>query len=440
MKNILVYGENPFSFSGNGNMLNSLLSTIDREKYHASCLVIGDTDPALFDIYRVPPFNLIDASVSDRDKWGLGYVLRTLSSTKTDVFLTVGIDLWRFVPALKQLKQVLHSKKIPWMCIAPYDVEGANPDWIQLFKQVDFPCVYSMHGYNILKRYIPNVKYYRPDLFGKQLFQRVPKEVCATFKESHFREMGDDPFMFGFIGNNQVRKEPHKVLKAFMGVKDKLKNERNVGLYMHTSLKGVYDLEGLGRQWGIKGSIGFKSQGVKYPIHNMAMLYNSLDCVVLPSLQEGLSWTVLEAMLCKTPILASDSTAHRELLPKRSMIPCTEMTMIPIGEFGNSYHVESKACSLESITTAMINAVRKPDKGIIEENHKKAMEWLSGVSNINEHLDNVVGNAKKTGGPQQATVTKPNESSSTVAGKKADLQGKLANMQQEVERYTPQAC
>lgn len=390
MKNVLIYGEHPFCFSGNGNMLNALLGRLDREKYHATNLVVGSTDPRLFDVYKVLPFNTISVAETSKDSWGLGYLLRALSCTPTDMFLTVGVDIWRFFPAIKQLKEILIKKKIPWVCIAPYDLEQPNALYIDLFKQVDFPCVYSEHGFNILKHYIPNLKYYRPRLFGAEMFQRVPEEIYRQFKLSHFSELGEDPFMFGFIGNNQTRKQPHKVLKAYKTTKQLLEKTKEVGLYMHTSVKGKYNLEDLGYQWDVTGGIGYKTQGVKYPINNMVLLYNSLDCIVLPSLQEGLSWTVLEAMLCKTPVIASDSTAHRELLSKKSLIPANEMVMIPIAE---NQQVEATGCSVDSIVNSMMNVARTDQSKIVEENYKKAKAWLAGISDINETLDEVVDQA-----------------------------------------------
>lgn len=399
MKNVLIYGEHPFCFSGNGNMLNALLSGIDREKYHATCLVVGQTDPKLYNVYSVMPFNLISVGGSDpSDSWGLKFLLRTLAVAETDIFLTVGIDIWRLAPIIEHLKKVLAQKKIPWVCIAPYDLESVNEHYVNLFNAVDFPCVYSEHGFYTLKPYVQNLRYYRPDLFGKQLFQRLPKQVYEEFRQAHFSELGENPFMFGFIGNNQIRKEPHKVLKAYGKAKKRLKTVRDIGLYMHTSIEGVYNLSDLGNQWRVQGGVGFKTQGVKYPINNMVFLYNSLDCVVLPSLQEGLSWTVLEAMLCKTPVIASDSTAHKELLSKRSLIPCSEMMMIPIA---HNQQVESKACSVDSIVNSMINTVKKDQSEIVEQNYKIAQEWLSGVSDINQTFDAVMNNDMRVKRPVQ---------------------------------------
>ena len=106
MKKIVFYGEHPFGFTGNGNMLCAMLMGVDTSKYTATCLVTGKSEPALYDVFKVMPFNLVSV-VSPDDMWGLDSLMRTVTNKEFDVFVTVGVDIWRFSPILQPLREKL---------------------------------------------------------------------------------------------------------------------------------------------------------------------------------------------------------------------------------------------------------------------------------------------------------------------------------------------
>ena len=183
---------------------------------------------------------------------------------------------------------------------------------------------------------------------------------------------------------------------------------------MHTESMGVYNLGNLGENWGVPKpqTIAFKQAGKKYSIHDMVHVFNSIDCLVLPSLQEGLSWTPIEAMLCKTPVLLSDTTAHKELIDDpKCLVPCTEPMMIPIVVGQDHTHLEALACSIEDLTDYMVNMARldkEQKEDMVEENYAFAKQWVDNVDNICDVLDDTfeliesqkmgVGEAKEKNG------------------------------------------
>lgn len=55
-------------------------------------------------------------------------------------------------------------------------------------------------------------------------------------------------------------------------------------------------------------------------VHNAADYYHMADVVINPSLREGLPAVVMEAMACKTPVVASNIRGNIDLLPKSQLL------------------------------------------------------------------------------------------------------------------------
>jgi len=135
-------------------------------------------------------------------------------------------------------------------------------------------------------------------------------------------------------------------------------------------------------------SVLMKRNGAIYSLEDMVRIYNSMDCLVNVSLQEGLSWTVLEAMLCGTSVIASETTAHPELLSYSDLlVPCVDRNYLPIiGAFGQT-HVQTVACSIPELYKKMEQVINEKEEDRREREEKgilKGKSWLKGVVNVNE--------------------------------------------------------
>jgi len=106
-------------------------------------------------------------------------------------------------------------------------------------------------------------------------------------------------------------------------------------------------------------------------------------------MQEGLSWTLLEAMLCGAPVIASDTTAQTELVGDVGvLVPCKEQAYVHVVTAVGPAYVDAKACSVDEIRDAIINVAwnRELRKEMRDDGLAKAKEWLEGVSDINSSL------------------------------------------------------
>lgn len=384
-KKILFVGEHPFSHTGNAHMMTELLSSIDTEKYEIVCFAVNEINHWELNIFKTIPFSILPARMGS-DWWGKEKLLDVIKTVSFDILLMVGIDIWRYSSIMDQIAGVRNQKGFKWVWIAPYDLHNKRSDWFSWFNMLDYPCVYSRYGYEMLKNDVPGVRYFRPPLCFSDEFRSFEKEERHNARRECFKGLDNDKFLLGFVGGNMIRKDLPTLIKAFLEAK---KTNQNLVLYLHTQTEGAYHFIQMFRDWGGKtGDLVIKAADT-YSIKRMVEVYNGLDCLVNCTMQEGLSWTPLEAMLCGTPVIASRSTAHPELLGGAGLlVPCTRNTMVPLMTSGGPSHVESKRCSVDDVSEAIISvassASRRDEMSI--SGIKKAKEWLAGTSDINDLL------------------------------------------------------
>jgi len=381
-KKVLFVGEHPRSGVGNGNMLAAVLSQIDTRKYAFACLCARDIDPMAV-AFDPLPFTLINAT-TDKDFWGHDRLLLLLQNLSIDILCFVGIDIWQYHQIWKHIVGLRNARRFKIAFIFPYDVQSLRTDWLRWINDCDAPCVYSQYGLNMLKDHAPNIRYFRPPLFNRDLFR--PAKDRMAVRKACFPTVPNDHVIFGFVGKNQIRKSPERLVKAFMEAK---RDNPKMTLYLHTEMNGVYNLKQIAQDAGaVSGDLVAKSPGI-YPAEKMVDIYNAIDCLVNCSMQEGLSWTPIEAMLCGTPCILSDTTAQTELgLGVAEMVPCNDLAFVPMATGGGSSHIEARACRVKDMKRAMIRVAS--DLELRDRMRKKSlqrgMDWADGIDDINDVL------------------------------------------------------
>lgn len=402
-KTILFVGEDPLSTTGNGHMMHAILSMLDNEKYDIACFAASEVPPwADFDLFAPPTFRLIPAS-GGGDPWGKDKLLRVIQGNSFDALVMVGIDLWRYFPIFKNIYELKQRKSFKWAWIFPYDLQEFRQDWADWINMIDLPCVYSKYGENVLKDAVPRIRYFRPPLPYANIYRPYDQEERLESRRKLFPSIRDDQFVFGFVGPNQKRKDPQRLIKAFRVVKDQISDSF---LYLHTRMDGhrsgnfnlVQYLDDLRFVSGdvLTCANAFTEEG-------MADVYNSIDCLVNCSMQEGLSWTPLNAMLCGTPVIASDTTAQTELVKDAGiLVPCKTLDYLPLaGKNGYSW-IETKCCDPKDTAEAMVRMAGLSEEerdAMADTGITRAKGWLSGISDINELLEEVFE-------PPAVTITK----------------------------------
>lgn len=121
-----------------------------------------------------------------------------------------------------------------------------------------------------------------------------------------------DAFLFGTAGNTRK----HKNILLPLSVLSEL---RKIGVNAYFIRTGYYNREDPFQVSGMKDIETLKNPYfINLPYQDdLLMFYNSLDCYIAPSIEEGFDLPVLEALACGVPIIASRIPAHEELLENK---------------------------------------------------------------------------------------------------------------------------
>ena len=385
MKKVLFVGEHPNGLTGNSHMLNAIIQQIDREKHDFSIFATTYTgSPVIAD------YPLFEGGADPRDEFGVVQLVTFLDRNHFDILCFVGLDAWRYARVFPQLQELQKIHKFVIASIFPFDHHEVTSDFLDSISIVNIPCVYSEYGYGMLKDHVEGVYYFRPPLFEADKFVMCPREERNKIRRNLFKDIvNEDTVIFGFFGHNQFRKDPLRIIKAFFEVK---KQHQNIALYLHTEMSGVFNLEQYIRRCGGKyGDVLIKKQKHAYSTNAQVEAYNACDCLVNASLQEGLSWTILEAQLCGLSIIAANNTAQKELLTEGAGIgvPPVDISYLPIlTARGEATFIESKACDFSVLVYAMKSVIdKRVRENLAKRGNAKAKKWLEAVTDINLLLE-----------------------------------------------------
>lgn len=408
---ILIVGEHPAIRSGNSMMLEGIMKQIDREKYNITLFLVDDgcamdsLHNYIFD--EDSPIGTYIPAGEKNNIWGPKKLAALFRSVNFHMIFFVGIDIWRYSLIENELYE--ESKNgMRWCHLFPYDLQYPSKIWPSVIEKVQFPFVYSKWGLDMVINDVPKVKYFRPPNGNEFLYEKemIPWRDKLSLKSHFYPDLNPETlFVFGSIAPPQRRKNLIRQIKAFSLL---LHNQKQIDainevhgkklefvLYLHTEEnQELLNLEYLMTEWDIpEDKIRTKPPNSTVTKEMVPILMQTFDCLLNCSFQEGLSWTVLEAMILGIPIIASDSTAHKELLEEIGILVVPHETdfIIHNTPFGIS-QVEAKVCSSQSIAKAMEILLMNPNdiEDVKTKLMERAQEWISGIDDVNLLIEDVL--------------------------------------------------
>ena len=201
------------------------------------------------------------------------------------------------------------------ICYVPVDHEPIPPailDRLRLCYRVIAPAPYAQR--ELLRVGIQST--YIPWTVDTEALHPMPD------KKAEFRKtlgIPADYFLFGMVAankDNPPRKSFQEAMDAFKLFHDK---HPKSAMYFHTMIDqtGGFPIRQYANVLGINDVIFHPppyDMLFKIKKNDMAKVYNTFDCYLAPSLNEGMGVPIIEAQACGIPAIVNDFTAMRDLV------------------------------------------------------------------------------------------------------------------------------
>ena len=160
---------------------------------------------------------------------------------------------------------------------------------------------------DIVRTVAPDVEcIYLPHAVNTEIFKPLSDADVKKYKKaSGLLAATNDKFVFFWNNRNARRKMSGSILFWFKEFLDKIGHDKAC-LIMHTDPYDDHgqDLTAIIKELNIdKGQVLFSQE--KYPLEDLAVIYNVVDCTINISDAEGFGLATLESLSCGTPIIVN---------------------------------------------------------------------------------------------------------------------------------------
>ncbi len=296
---ILFSSNAPWSQSGYGQQMAELLPRLVKAGYPTAISCFYGLEGGVIDLDGIRCFPKIG------DQWGSDAMVEHAKAFKADVVFSLQ-DLWVVDPNM--LRLIPH-----WVPIVPIDMEPAPQSIVDRLKLAYRIVTYAPYGKRELQR---------NGLHSTYIPHTVDTEIFKPMDKAEVRKkigIPEDIFLFGMVSankDNPPRKSFQKVMDAFARF---LVKHPKSGLYFHTLLEqgGGFNIKTYASFLGIQDKIYHVSPYEQlFGIGKSAMpqIYNSFDCLLCPSTNEGFGVPLIEAQACGIPVITNNFTAMPDLI------------------------------------------------------------------------------------------------------------------------------
>jgi len=215
---------------------------------------------------------------------------------------------------------LLERLKTKWIWYLPVDSHELPTHFINDLRRPWKVVTMSQFAIPLVKE-IRNDVVHVPHGVDLEVFKRLPNR-----NEIRKEEKLDDKFVVGFVGRNQERKQPERLMEAFSIFS---KDKDDTLLYLHCDPKDIMNTSkdfagniyprlmlamkkyGLGQKMVFSNNLIYS---IGIPLDILVKIYNMFDVHALATLGEGFGLPIIESMACGVPNVMTDFTTCKELV------------------------------------------------------------------------------------------------------------------------------
>jgi len=318
-----------------GGLENGLVNLINRmppDRYRHTIICLAGFDQSFLSRIRRPEIEVISIDKQPgKDLLAYARLWRTLRRLQPQIVHTRNIGT-------VDLQWVALAAGVPRRVHGEHGWDAADPAGQNLHNlRIRRACRPAIHRYLVMSRDIATwlerdvgvaATRIRQVYSGvdSERFQPAAPDSAATTGGCQGRDASSSPVTFGTVGRLDAVKNHAVLLRAFRAIRDRVPGG---GERLRLIIAGDgplrSDLESLAADLGVARQVEFV--GVR---NDVPQVMRALDVFVLPSVNEGISNTILEAMATGLPVIASRVGGNPELVTDG----CTGLTFTPnsVGE------------------------------------------------------------------------------------------------------------
>ncbi|SEN07258.1 TIGR03088 family PEP-CTERM/XrtA system glycosyltransferase [Nitrosomonas marina] len=298
------------------NGLVNLINSIPSSRYrHAIICLEGYTDFR----NRITQDNIKIIALNKREGYDLKLYLRLFSvlrELKPDIIHTRNLAALeaQLIAAAARIKKRVHSEHGRDIM----DLKGENFKY-NMLRRVIYPFVgHFITVSKDLESWLTCLLNVSPERIS-QIYNGVDNRRFSPSITNYCRQgpkgfFTDDAFIIGSVGRMEAVKDYPNLVRAFSLI---LKNNPETGKRLRLMIVGDGSTRNecldMAREAGVADFVWFPGER-----SDISELMRMMDLFVLPSLAEGISNTILEAMSCGLPVVATRVGGNTELVDEKS--------------------------------------------------------------------------------------------------------------------------
>ncbi len=262
----------------------------------------------------------------------------------------------------------------PWF---PVDHDPMPPQVRGHLQSAQFPLAMSEFGLGKAQELNLEKARYLPHCTMTEVYAPRP-ELKRAAKE----KLGVDPdgFLFGMVANNveqaYSRKGYAQALEAFQRVIAEVPGQTDLFMLSRPRPANGMDLVTLGQMFMVEERVMYPSDHSMATLFNhdkgMALFYNALDCLIMPSTGEGFGVPLIEAQASGVPVITHDCTSMTEVLGPDAGILLPRGAPYWTDQNSFRFMPDVKALADAMVEVAMLTDVERTQMGAAGRAHVEA--------------------------------------------------------------------